>query len=329
MCWECMNGVSGNNMHIILVSNRFATAKSVSLSTRHLVALAAAGALLVFALASSLAYFSFRHAAEIRLPLLQTLLLAAQEAEHEKAQSFVRQNLSAMAVKLGEMQAQLMRLDALGERLTALAGMKPQEFRFSEAPGRGGALPTSTPPYNFSMSEFSHELDQLSQRMENRTDYLGILESRLFDTQVKKKLIPTIAPVVGRTYNASSFGWRIDPFTGMNAMHEGIDFNAEMGTPVQAAAGGVVVFSGFHPQYGFMVEIDHGNDFVTRYAHCSRLLVKAGDIVQRGKRIAESGSTGRSTGPHLHFEVRFKGVAQNPARFLQQSGVKLTAAAEK
>jgi murein DD-endopeptidase MepM/ murein hydrolase activator NlpD len=222
-----------------------------------------------------------------------------------------------MAIKLGEMQAQLMRLDALGERVSALAGFKPQEFRFNETPGRGGAV-SSIPPQNLSMVEFSQKLDQLSKRMENRTDYLGILESQLFDTKMKRKLMPTIPPVDGR-WNASSFGWRIDPFTGMHAMHEGIDFPAEPGTPVFAAAGGVVTFADFHSQYGYMVEIDHGNDFTTRYAHNSKLLVKAGDLVHRGRKIAESGSTGRSTGPHVHFEVRYKGVAQDPNRFLQAS----------
>jgi len=228
-----------------------------------------------------------------------------------------------MAVKLGDMQAQLMRLDALGERLSALSGIKPQEFRFNEQPGRGGALPAGTPAQNLSLNELSYQLDMLSRQMDNRNDYLGVLESHLFDAQVKKKLIPTISPIAGGTYSASSFGWRIDPFTGMNAMHEGIDFSAEVGTPVQAAAGGVVVYAGFHPQYGNLIEIDHGNDFTTRYAHLSRLGVQEGDIVQRGRRIAETGSTGRSTGPHLHFEVRFKGVAQNPARFLQQTALKM------
>jgi len=99
-------------------------------------------------------------------------------------------------------------------------------------------------------------------------------------------------------------------------MHEGIDFLADPGTPVVAAADGIVVFSGFHPQYGYVVDLDHGNDLVTRYAHCSKLLVKEGDVVTRGRKIAESGSTGRSTGPHLHFEVRFRGAAQNPSKFL-------------
>jgi murein DD-endopeptidase MepM/ murein hydrolase activator NlpD len=222
-----------------------------------------------------------------------------------------------MAVKLGQMQAQLMRLDALGERLSALAGLKPGEFRFTEPPGRGGAM-SSIPPQDLSMPEFNRQLDQLSRQMENRTDSLGILESQLFDAKVKKKLMPTIPPV-DASWSASSFGWRIDPFNGMLAMHEGVDFVVDTGTPIFAAAGGVVSYSGPHPQYGFLVEIDHGNDFTTRYAHCSRLLVKEGEVVQRGSKIAESGSTGRATGPHVHFEVRYRGVAQNPARFLQAS----------
>jgi murein DD-endopeptidase MepM/ murein hydrolase activator NlpD len=272
-------------------------------------------ALLVFSLTLGLFWITVRHAAELKLPLLDSLLLSAQEQQRRKTEEFLRENLNAMAVKLGQMQARLMRLDALGERLTALAGIKPQEFRFSELPGRGGAV-SSIPAQDLSMAEFNRQLDQLSRQMENRTDYLGILESQLFDATVKKKLIPTIPPVDGG-WSASSFGWRIDPFTGMLAMHEGVDFPVDVGTPIFAAAGGVVTFAGPHYQYGYMVEIDHGNDFTTRYAHCSKLLVKEGDVVQRGSKIAESGSTGRATGPHLHFEVRYRGVAQNPVRFLQ------------
>lgn len=188
----------------------------------------------------------------------------------------------------------------------------------SEPPGRGGALPTSIPAQDLSMNELTGQLDALSRHMENRYDYMGILENRLFDAKVKKKLMPTVKPV-DVDWNASSFGWRIDPITGQNAMHEGIDFLVDTGTPVHAAADGLVVVAEFHPQYGYVIDIDHGNDFTTRYAHASKLLVKAGDLVQRGAIIAESGSTGRSTGPHVHFEVRYKGVAQNPNRFLQVS----------
>jgi murein DD-endopeptidase MepM/ murein hydrolase activator NlpD len=304
-------------MHIILVSSRLAKSKSLTLTTRHLVAGTAFLALLVMGLAVGLLWVTVRHATETKLPLLDSMVSSAQERQRKKTEEFLRENLNAMAVKLGEMQAQLMRLDALGERLSALAGLKPQEFRFNEPPGRGGAVST-IPPQDLSMAELNRHLDQLSRRMENRTDSLGILESQLFDAKVKKKLMPTIPPV-DAAWSASSFGWRIDPFNGMLAMHEGVDFPVDIGTPVFAAAGGVVIYSGPHPQYGYLVEIDHGNDFTTRYAHCSRLVVKEGDVVQRGSKIAESGATGRATGPHLHFEVRYRGVAQNPIRFLQAS----------
>ena len=305
-------------MHIILVSNRLTRARTLTLTTAHVLAGAVALAGMVIMLTIALFYVSVRHAGHIRLPMVESLVLSAQQDQMRKTEGFLRENLNAMAVKLGQMQAQLMRLDALGERLSGLAGFKPQEFRFGEVPGRGGAVSTLSQAHDLSLDEFSRQLDALSKQMESRTDYLGILESSLFDARVKKKLMPTTTPVEG-SWNASSFGWRIDPITGQQALHEGIDFIADVGTPVFAAAGGVVVFAEYHAQYGNMVEIDHGNDFITRYAHASKLLVKVGEVVRRGRKIADVGSTGRSTGPHLHFEVRYKGVPKNPARFLQAS----------
>lgn len=304
-------------MHIILVSSRLARTTSLTLTTRHLVAGTALLALLVLGMTVGLFWVTVHHATEAKLPLLDSMVSSAQEQQRKKTEEFLRENLNAMAVKLGEMQAQLMRLDALGERLSALAGLKPQEFRFNEPPGRGGAV-SSIPPQDLSMAELNRHLDQLSRQMENRSDSLGILESQLFDAKVKKKLMPTIPPV-DAAWSASSFGWRIDPFNGMLAMHEGVDFPVDVGTPIFAAAGGVVTYAGPHSQYGYLIEIDHGNEFTTRYAHCSRLLVKEGDVVQRGSKIGETGATGRATGPHLHFEVRYRGVAQNPIRFLQAS----------
>ncbi len=302
-------------MQIILISDRLARARSVTLTGRHLLAAALTASALLCGATLGLYWLSLRYATELRIPVLQQLAAAAQEAEAERARAFVQQNLNAMAVKVGEMQAQLTRLDALGERLSSLAGIRPQEFRFSEQPGLGGAAPTLMPPQNLSLAEFAAKLSSVSTHIENRNDILGVLEAQLFEQAVKKRLLPTMMPV-DAPYQASSFGRRIDPFTGMLAMHEGIDFLADIGSPVVAAAAGVVQFAGFHPQYGFMVDIDHGNDLVSRYAHLSKLFVKEGDVVMRGRKIALSGSTGRSTGPHLHFEVRFRGAAQNPARFL-------------
>ncbi|HUX24437.1 MAG TPA: M23 family metallopeptidase [Burkholderiales bacterium] len=309
-------------MHIILVSNRLATAKSISLGVRHFIM---GGALLVaavVALSSSMSYLIFRHTVEIKMPVAQHVLLSAQEQQARNAKQFMRQNLNAIAVRVGQMQAQLVRLDALGERLSALAGIKPQEFRMSELPALGGALPTGIPAQDLSMNELSGRLDALSKHLDNRNDYLGLLEDRLFDAKAKRMLMPAVSPVaIG--WNEKNFGWRIDPFTGQKAMHEGTDFMADMRTPVHAAASGVVVVAQRHPQYGNMIDIDHGNGFTTRYAHLSKLMVEPGDVVRRGAIIGLSGSTGRSTGPHLHFEVRYKGVAQNPTRFLRVSAASL------
>ena len=301
-------------MQIILISDRLSKARSVTITKRHLLAMAMFSLVMVCAGSTGLYWMTLRYASEVPLPGLQRLLLSAQEAEAERSRSFVQQNLNAMAVKLGEMQAQLTRLDALGERLSSISGVR--DIRFTEAPGLGGASPTLLPPQNLSLAEFSDKLATLSRQLESRNDMLGVLDAQLFEQAVKKRLLPTMMPVAA-SYNASTFGRRVDPFTGQWAMHEGIDFLADHGSPVVAAAAGVVIFAGFHPQYGYVVDIDHGNDLVTRYAHCSKLFVREGDVLQRGRKIAESGSTGRSTGPHLHFEVRYRGTAQNPGKFLE------------
>jgi len=300
-------------VQIILISDRLARAKSVSLSLRHLLGSAILGLTVVLGATASLYWLTLQYAADLRLPALQRLVLAAQQADEERGRAFVHQNLNAMAVKLGEMQAQLTRLDALGDRLSALSGIR--DIRFTESPGLGGAAPTLMPPQNLSLGDFSSKLMALSRQVESRNDMLGVLEAQLFEQAVRKRLLPTMMPVAA-PYNSSSFGNRADPFTGQLAMHEGIDFLADAGSPVVAAAAGVVVFAAFHPQYGYAVDIDHGNDLVTRYAHNAKLFVKEGDVVQRGRKISEVGSTGRSTGPHLHFEVRFRGAAQNPLKFL-------------
>jgi murein DD-endopeptidase MepM/ murein hydrolase activator NlpD len=306
-------------LQIILISDRLGKVRTLALSRRHLVLSAMAALLGVAGLAAVLYWAGLRFAVEFKVPAIRELLLATEKRESERAREFVQQNLNVMAVKLGEMQAQLTRLDALGERLSTIAGVLPQEFRFSEPPGLGGAHSTSVPAYDLSLAEFNQRLAALSQSVENRSDMLGVLEAQLFFQAVNKKLLPTMLPVNAH-FNASGFGMRIDPITGQQAMHEGIDFIADTGTPVVAAAGGVVQFAGFHPQYGHMIDIDHGNDLVTRYAHLSKMLVAEGTIVNRGRKIAETGSSGRSTGPHLHFEVRFKGAPQNPARFLMSNG---------
>jgi murein DD-endopeptidase MepM/ murein hydrolase activator NlpD len=315
-------------VQVILISSRLAKARSMSLSLSHVLLTASLGVAMVVSLSGALYWLSLRFAADLKIPLVHELVLAAQKNESERSREFMQQNLNAMAMKIGEMQAQLTRLDALGERLSSMAGIRPQEFRFTETPGMGGAQSSTMPPQNLTMTQFNEKVALLSRQMESRTDMLGLLEAQLFEQAVKKKAMPTMMPVAS-PYNASSFGYRIDPFTGQQAMHEGIDFITDIGTPVVAAAGGVVQFAGFHPQYGNMIDIDHGNDLVTRYAHLSKVQVKEGDLLQRGRRIAESGTTGRSTGPHLHFEVRFRGAAQNPTKFLLATNPQIPVARAK
>jgi hypothetical protein len=230
--------------------------------------------------------------------------------EFEQRDRFMRENLDAMARKLGEMQAKVIQLEALGERVSGLAGVNAAEVKVT--PGRGGALVEGRP---LSMEELQATLADLDQLTGANTDLLTVMESRLFDQRIKKMMIPTQQPVSGG-HLGSLFGWRIDPFTGRNALHTGLDFQAEPGAAILAAAGGVVVAQEVHPAYGNMIEIDHGNSLVTRYAHASRVWVKKGDIIKRGQKIAEVGTTGRSTGPHLHFEVLVEGVPQDPNRFL-------------
>jgi murein DD-endopeptidase MepM/ murein hydrolase activator NlpD len=209
----------------------------------------------------------------------------------------------------------LLRLDTLGERLAKTAGFKPQEFMFDQPPGRGGAV-SSLPSYNLSLGDLTQQINLLTTQMEDRTEKLGVLDSLMIVDSAKKKLLPSVLPIEGGWYS-SNYGWRIDPISGVRAYHEGMDFMAELGTPAHAAAGGMVIYSDFHPQYGNMVDIDHGNGLISRYAHLSKRLVKNGDVVLSGGTIGAVGTTGRSTGPHLHFEVRQNGAPLNPVRFLR------------
>ena len=305
-------------MNIILVSNATARARTLTLDWRHATFGGLALAVVFLAFTFAFNYVTLRYAAATQHPLLQAIVLADQRQEAIKTQQMVHGHLNAMALKLGDLQAQMLRLDGLGEHLARVAGLKPQELpslQPGRVPGRGGA-DSSQPSQALSVTEFSDLLAKLSRQVDERSDQLGVLEALLVQDSANRRFLPTLAPVVDGWFS-SNFGYRIDPFTGMKAFHDGIDFPADPGTPVIAAASGKVIESGYHPQDGKILAIDHGNGLVSRYAHASRVLVGEGDLVVRGQQVAAVGSTGRSTGPHLHFEVRLNGVPQNPARFLR------------
>lgn len=303
-------------MNIILVTGAHARARILTLDWRHWImgGLGLATLFVLFTFAFN--FVTLRWAAAVQHPWLQAIVLADQRDQMQRVQERVQGHLAAMAVRLGELQAQMLRLDSLGERLARSAGLKPQELQALEAePARGGAESSRVPARNLTLLEFTELLDRLARQVDARTDQLNVLEALLLQNSTSRRFVPTLRPILDGWFS-SNFGFRIDPFNGQRAFHEGIDFPAERGTPIQAAASGKVVFAGTAPEYGKMVEVDHGNGLVTRYAHASRLLVKEGDVVVAGQPIAAVGSTGRSTGPHLHFEVRQNGVPQNPARFL-------------
>lgn len=301
-------------MHIILVSDRLATAKTIVINGRHVLLSLLALSALIFVLSTFFSYLTVRHAADIRLPILQDLLRSMQAEDSQRSEVLVRENLNVMAIKLGQMQAQLSRLDTLSERLASSLGMKPQDLK-PVTDGRGGPLVREQA---MTTPELEQLLEALSAKLEKRSDAMALIESQVLEGRIRRSMLPTTLPVAAN-WNASTYGWRIDPFTGHRAMHEGVDFSAAPGTPIFAAAAGIVINVERHPQYGNLIEIDHGNDISTRYAHASEIYVQSGALIKRGQKIAAVGSTGRSTGPHLHFEVRVGGIAQNPNRFLQEA----------
>ena len=304
-------------MNIIFVAGVNAPTRSMTVDWRHWTAAAALLMTLLVLFTLLFNYVTLRYAASIKLPLLQSIMLADQREEAQRSQRMVQGHLSAMAMKMGELQAQILRLDGLGERLAKLAGLKPQELPTAAGIAQGGPAPSLAK--NISVDEFSLMLNRMSKQIEQRSDQLSVLEGLLVTNAADKKFLPTLMPIEDGWFS-SNFGWRVDPFSGEKSFHEGIDFPAESGTSILASASGKVVTAEVHPQYGRLLEIDHGNGLISRYAHTSALLVREGDLVVRGQPVATVGSTGRSTGPHLHFEVRLNGVPQNPARFLQTDG---------
>jgi len=300
-------------VNIILVSDSLAKSRHVTLSQPQVILVALGILLSGFMLAMATYVVTMKFAVDLRNPYLRTLLAALHEDELKRSEGEMKQNLNALAVKVGELQARIMRLDAFGVRLGKAAGIKADEFRFDEAPGQGGPAPTAG--RDLSVTEFNQLLAEISRVLDDRSDKLGVLDSLLMDDRLARKSVPTTMPVTAGYYS-SNYGYRLDPITGRSTFHTGVYIIAAAGTAVMAAAGGVVSFSGFMAEYGNVVEVDHDNGLTSRYAHLSKSMVKIGDVILKGQLIAQVGSTGRTTGPHLHFEVREKGIPLNPNKFL-------------
>ena len=298
-------------MEVIITDSRLTRSIAIRMTGWQLTGSLTGLLLVLLMVTAGLYHLIFVKAVREDWPVFGSVVRFVAKDQIEQRERFTRENIDVLAKKLGEMQAKMTQIESLGERLSGLAGVDPALIR--SKPGRGGTLIDSRA---MTVADLQAMMDDLDHAAVQRADVLTLMETQLFDQKMKKMMLPTQAPVEGGTVG-SGFGWRIDPFTGGSAIHEGLDFPAVSGTPIYAAAGGVVVVQQFHAQYGNMVEIEHGNDVITRYGHASRVLVKSGDVVKRGQKIAEIGTTGRSTGPHLHFEVLVRGVAQDPQKFLQ------------
>ena len=281
---------------------------------------ALAGLIIVLLLLSGTIYnLVLLKAAREGWPVVSQIVRLVTRDEFAQRDRFMRENLDAIAQRVGEVQAKLIKLEAMSERVSGAVGVKPEEIKpIAKNGGQGGPFVPFVAGSKVSLEQLQQTVGALDIEADQRTDLFTLLESRLLESRLQALMVPNSRPVdvaVG-----SGFGFRTDPFTGRAALHTGLDFPTEAGTKVHAAAGGVVLSSEFHPEYGNLVEVDHGNGLITRYAHNSKVMVRAGDLVKRGQVISEVGTSGRSTGAHLHFEVLVDGVPQDPAKFLAGGG---------
>jgi len=230
-----------------------------------------------------------------------------------------QKNLDVYATQIGELQARLIRIDNQSQRLQDFAKekLKTNEKIPKPAPikssGQGGPF---VPEKNFSETELQSFIDKLTLDIEKHEEYYNNLEAIYLKQSVFKDTLPNASPV-NAPVNSSSYGWRVDPFLGVRAFHEGLDFSADVGQPIKATAAGIVIAAEITPEYGNIVRISHGSGLETRYAHASKLLVKEGDRIKKNQVIALVGNTGRSTGPHLHYEIRMNGESLDPRKYLQ------------
>jgi len=240
--------------------------------------------------------------------------LIRQKGQIEDTKRVLQEKVNALAMRVGQMNANVIRLDALGKRLTRMANLDDGEFDFGHPPAIGGA-DSGSDGQPAQIPDLTAMVDDLQMQLSSREQQLGVLENMILTRELNKQVYPEGRPVQ-EGWISSYFGQRADPFTGYSAVHKGLDFAGPEGTKVTAVAAGLVTYAGERSGYGVMVEINHGNGLSTRYCHNEQLLVKQGDMVRKGQDLALMGSTGRSTGPHLHFEVLKNGVQVDPLRFV-------------
>lgn len=291
----------------------------VTLTTRHLLGWlpAAACAAVVFSITLGLGYWI--KAIDSRLPVdivgVWAGELQSQRQQLASTREMVEGNTNALARRLAQLNAQMMRLDAAGARLTAIAGLNKGEFDFSQPPPIGGPE-SDAEGQSMPVDHVLASLDSFETQLATRERQMRVLEDLLLASRLQKEVQPSGWPV-NDGWISSMFGMRLDPFTGLRSFHAGMDFAAQRGSAVQSVAAGIVSDVGERFGYGLLVEINHGNGYVTRYGHNEFAMVRVGDRVKKGQAISRVGNTGRSTGPHVHFEVLLNGRTVNPYNYIQ------------
>lgn len=306
-------------MRIIVLGGRHRRSRTLNLGRRRRVLLAVLVLGLPMSMGLAFGYLAAAgEASRVEGALLEQLRrhIDDQQVELEDLRSHSEHRLAAMTARMARLQAQLVRLDALGERVTDLARLDDGEFDFSQPPALGG--PEIDPLPGVASLELTTALDELARRIDDREHQLTLLEQLVSNRQLDEASAIAGRPI-RKGWLSSPYGRRNDPFTGRVSHHNGVDFAGAEGSEVVSVAAGVVTWAGTRSGYGKLIEISHGDGHVTRYGHNKVHLVRQGEVVEKGQVIALMGSTGRSTGPHVHFEVHVNGRAVDPARYIQRA----------
>ena len=307
-------------MNIILIGGPRSGSRSINLKCPRTRGLCASAAIVVLVAIVGVGFLAGRGLGTVEglsasdVDTLRQQLIA-QQSQLDETEARSKRDLDALAIQLGDLQAQAARLNVLGQRLTRMGKLDDGEFNFAKSPSIGGPEMHGPIDAEYFAPEFNHSLDKLRAQFSVQAEQLGVLETLLLDRDLEAEFMPSGMPVRSG-FMASNFGNRIDPFNGSRSFHAGVDFDGNKGADILTVASGVVIFAGRHPEYGNMIDIDHGNGYTTRYAHNDKNLVKVGDVVTGGQLIAKMGATGRATGSHVHFEVWYEGKAINPKKFV-------------
>jgi murein DD-endopeptidase MepM/ murein hydrolase activator NlpD len=302
-------------MRFILLTGRGPI--QLRLGSPGVVAFISAMALLLGAVGGGLGYlfaeYSLVMDPDARVTALEQRI-TSQHAQLDELTRVSNDHLQALSVRLGQMQASMIRLDALGQRLTEVAGLEDGEFNFDQPPAQGG--PVGTEAVGVDPTEFVQTMDLLSRQLQDREAQFEVLDEMLAGRSMLQEVLPAGRPI--RTgWLSSYYGYRNDPFTGQRAWHGGVDYAGVEGSDIIAVAAGVVTWSGPRYGYGNMVEINHGNGYITRYGHNRDLLVEVGEAVRKSQVVARMGMTGRATAPHTHFEVILDDRTVDPLEFIR------------